>query len=200
VVPRLIAFCGLLLLLAGPAAAQVTPDTLPADSAPRENTGPRNAFIKSMLIPGWGHFAQGSEGRGLFYVALQGSSWYMLVKTLGKLSDAREAESGFVQIAKDSLNDLMASDSLARKRLEDPVTYDAAVAAHPDVARLSPLVSAREQQRQDWITYTLFFTFLSAVDAYVTAHPSDFPADISVAPATDGGVSLRLDLPLPRRR
>jgi len=187
----------LLLVLATPATAQVSPDTLPADTVPRENKAPRNAFLKSMLVPGWGHFSIGAPVRGLFYVSLQGSSWYMLVKTLGKVSDAEDRERGFVRVAKDSLNALMAADSIARKRLEDPDAYDAAVAAHPDVAHLSGLLTARKQQRQDWITYTLFFTFLGAVDAYVTAHLADFPADITVAPAANGGVSLRLDVPLP---
>jgi len=197
VVQRFIAVFGLFLLLAGPAAAQVSPDTLPRDSTPRENTAPRNAFIKSLLVPGWGHFSIGAPVRGVFYVALEGSSWYMLVKTLGKLSDAQDRERVVVKIAKDSLNVLMTVDSVARKRLADPLAYDAAVAADPDVAHMSGLVTARKQQRQDWITYTLFFTFLSAVDAYVTAHLSAFPANISATPTTDGGVSLRMDVPLP---
>ena len=196
-VQRFIAVFGLFLLLAGPAAAQVSPDTLPRDSTPRENTAPRNAFIKSLLVPGWGHFSIGAPVRGVFYVALEGSSWYMLVKTLGKLSEVQDRERGFVKIAKDSLNALMAADSVARKRLEDPLAYDAAVAAHPDVAHLTKLVDSRKQQRQDWITYTIFFTFLSAVDAYVTAHLQAFPGSITATPAPGGGMSLRLDLPLP---
>jgi hypothetical protein len=188
---------GLLLALAVPVSGQVSPDTLPADSTPAESSAPRNAFIKSLLVPGWGHFSIGSEGRGLFYIALQGSSWYMLAKTLGKLSDVQDKQGGFERIARDSLDLLIASDTAAARILGDPVAYDAAVASHPDVARLSPLVRARKQQRQDWITYTLFFTFLSAVDAYVTAHLIQFPADLTVAPAQDGGLMLRLDVPVP---
>jgi hypothetical protein len=121
----------------------------------------------------------------------------MLLKTLGKLSDVKDKRGGFIRVARDSLDRLIAEDTAAARRLSDPLTYDNAVAAHGDVARLTPLVDARRQQRQDWITYTLFFTFLSAVDAYVTAHLTDFPADITVAPAQDGGVSLRLDVPIP---
>ncbi|NJD11483.1 MAG: hypothetical protein FIB01_13970 [Gemmatimonadetes bacterium] len=196
-VHRFVTALGLLLALAGPAAAQVAPDTLPADSTRRENTAPRNAFIKALLVPGWGHFSIGTPVRGVFYVALEGSSWYMLGKTLRKLADAQDRERGFVKIAKDSLNALMAADSVARKRLSDPLAYDAAIAAHPDVARLSPLVKARKQQRQDWITYTVFFTFLSAVDAYVTAQLQGFPGDITATPTGDGGVALRFDVPLP---
>lgn len=193
----MIAAGGLLLALAVPVSGQVSPDTLPADSTPRESSAPRNAFIKSLLVPGWGHFSIGAEGRGLFYVALEGSSWYMLVKTLGKLSDVQDKQSAFERIARDSLDNLIANDTAAARRLGDPVAYDAAVAGHPDVARISPLVRARKQQRQDWITYTLFFTFLSAVDAYVTAHLTQFPADMTVAPAQDGGLLLRLDVPIP---
>ena len=199
---KLTAGLGLLILLATPALAQVPADTVPGDTVPRENRTPRTAFLKSLLVPGWGHFSIGSETRGVFYVALEGSSWYMLLKTLGKLADVKAAESGSIQAAKDSLNDLMAADSVERARLSDPVVYETAVAIDPDVARLSPLVRSRKQQRQDWITYTVFFTFISAVDAYVTAHLTDFPGDITVAPTTGGGISLRLELPIPgpRRR
>jgi len=198
VLQRLLSGIVLLLLLAAPTAAQEVPaDTVPRDTTVRANSGPRNAFIKAMLVPGWGHFSIGSEKRGLFYVALEGSSWFMLVKTLRKLGDAKDRKGEFTLLARDSLDALMAVDSLARQRLEDPVVYDQAVAANPNVASAGKLVTAREQQRQDWIAYTLFFTFLSAVDAYVTAQLSAFPGDITVAPANQGGVLLRVDMPLP---
>jgi len=196
----------LTLLLAGQAAAQVPTDTLPADTVPSENTAPRNAFIKSLLVPGLGHFSIGSEKRGLFYLALQGSSYYMLVKTLGTLADAKDRESHFVGIAADSVEAVMAAGfhwrpwaNPAIRSLEDPDLFDAALGGHPDVARARKLVNARKQQRQDWITYTIFFTFISAVDAYVAAHLKEFPADVTAVPAADGGLSLRVDLPLPAR-
>ena len=183
VLQRLLHGMILLLLLAGPAAAQeVATDTVPKDTTVRRSHVPRNAFLKALVLPGWGHFSIGSEKRGIFYVALEGSSWFMLVKTLRKLSDAKNTEGEFRQLARDSLDALMAVDSAARVRLQIPGAYDAAVAANPNVVGAGNLVTARKQQRQDWITYTLFFTFFSAADAYVTAQLKAFPADITVKP------------------
>jgi len=195
----------LLLLLAGPVAAQVPADTLAADTVPRESSAPRTAFIKAMLVPGWGHFSIGSK-RGFFYVALQGSSWYMLVKTLGTLQDAKDRDAVLSGVAGDSLRSVMVAGDYWRpwapesvRRLADPFTFDAALESRTDVGDARKLVRARKQQRQDWIAYTLTFTMLSAVDAYVTAHLREFPADISASPTSGGGLSLRLDVPLPAR-
>jgi len=198
VLQKLLSGMTLLLLLAGPAAAQEVPaDTMPKDTTVRPSHVPRNAFLKALALPGWGHFSIGSEKRGVFYVALEGSSWFMLVKTLRKLNDAKNSKGKYTQFARDSLDALMAVDSAARVRLQDPAAYEAAVAANPNVVGAGNLVTARKQQRQDWITYTLFFTFFSAADAYVTAQLKAFPGDITVQPAEGGGVSLRVDLPLP---
>lgn len=44
---------------------------------------------------------------------------------------------------------------------------------HPDD---HPLVRARRQQREDWITLTVFWAFFNAADAWVTAHLYGFEA------------------------
>ena len=78
--------------------------------------------------------------------------------------------------------------------------YEAALLTYPGLQNARNLVSSREQQRQDWIVYTAVFTFIAAVDAYVTAHLKDFPADLSTSRASDGGVSIGVSLPVPIRR
>jgi hypothetical protein len=183
-----------------PGAAQVvTGDTLVASDsvAPAvRGVSPRGAMIRSWLVPGWGQASVGSYRRGGFWFALQGTSWYMLLKTLGRLNTARGIESRLVGIATDSLNALIAMDSLLAEELSDPLAFEDAVGEHTGVQDIRGLVDAREQQRQDWITYTIFFTLISGVDAYVNAHLRDFPVDIVTPPSTDGSIRLMFRVPV----
>ena len=184
-----------------PGAAQVvTGDTLvaPDSVAPavRGVVSPRGAMIRSWLVPGWGQASVGSYRRGGFWFALQGTSWYMLLKTLGRLNTARGIEDRLVGIATDSLNALIAVDSLLAEELSDPLAFEEAVGEHTGVQDIRGLVDAREQQRQDWITYTIFFTLISGVDAYVNAHLRDFPVDITTPPSTDGSIRLMFRVPV----
>ena len=196
--------CVLCLIAAAPVCAQepstaqvpVGDTLLIADTIPSEGASPRAAFTRALIIPGWGHFSIGAHRRGAVYATLQGASWFMLVKTLVKLNDAEDRLDGFESAARDSLNALMASDPAAAERLAAAEAFEAAVAANPLVADGEGLVNARTEQRQDWITYTLFFTMASAVDAYVAAYLKDFPVDVSVDPRPDGGTSLMLRMPI----
>jgi hypothetical protein len=196
--------CGALVLAAAPASAQVAGrDTIPVQESEEPwVVSPRGAMIRSWLVPGWGQAAAGSYVRGGVWFTVQGTSWYMLLKTLGKLSQARGIEDRMVAIATDSLNDLIATDTMKARELADSLAFEAAIAEHEGVNRIRGLVNAREQQRQDWITYTIFFTLISGVDAYVNAHLRDFPVDITTSRRRDGSVEFRLDLPLgsPRAR
>jgi hypothetical protein len=164
-----------------------------ADTIPKEDHTARNAFIRALIVPGWGHFSIGANRRGAVFVALQGTSWFMLTKTLSKLHTAQNERKGFEKTATDSLNALMASDTVIARQLSDTVAFNNALAANATVARSRRLVSARQDQRQDWITYTLFFTMAGAVDAYVAANLRDFPK-VSILPRRDGSVSLGFTL------
>jgi hypothetical protein len=101
-----------------------------------------------------------------------------------------------VRLATDSLNALIAADSLAAKRLADPSVFAAAVDSFPGLGNARGLVGAREQQRQDWVAYAIFFTLLDGVDAYVNAHFRDFPVGIDTSPAPGGGGTLKLTIPV----
>lgn len=187
-----------------PAAA---PDTTRAlqdtTRAVRDTTtrmlSPGGAFVRSLIIPGWGQASVGAYKRGGVFFAIQSASWYMLLKTLARLEDAREKEAHRVAFVSDSLRLLMADDTALARELADPDTFALRVGSSGRVTGARALIASRERQRQDWITYTLFFTLASGLDAFIAAQLADFPATITTRPAPTGGVQLRLELPFPRR-
>ena len=193
-----------LFSLAGPLRAQDPPpppdsaraETTPADSS-SGGISPRGAMLRSTIVPGWGQAAVGSWKRASVFFALRGTSAWMIFKTLGRLDEARGVERRLVGLATDSLNALIASDSLEAERLSDPLLFAAAVDSFPGLENTRGLVRAREQQRQDWIAYAIFFTLLDGVDAYVNAHFRDFPVSIDTAPTAGGGGRLTLTVPVP---
>lgn len=192
------------MVTAPPAAAQqvAQPDTLTPVSAPipPEAPVPRNAFTKALLVPGWGHFSLGETRRGLVYVGLQGTSWAMLTKTIHGLNEVRNVDRSLTALATDSLAVAMAADTALARELESPAAYEAALLTYPGLQDARALARSRQRHRQDWIVYTVVFTFAAAVDAYVTAHLSDFPAEITGGRSTDNGVSVGVRLPAGRSR
>ena len=185
-------------------AAQETKPTLKppaADTIPVvKHITPRGAFIRSLIVPGWGQFSVGANTRGAIFVGLQSASWYMLIKTLNKLNTAQDEEAAVSKPVEDSLRAAMAKDTLLARQLANEHVFREKVRAHPDVAPAHSLVTSREQQRQDWITYVLFTTLASGVDAYVAAHLADFPGTISAQPQAGGGAQFRVTMPVGRRR
>lgn len=190
----------LLLFLAIPLPLRAQrPDTLArADSVRRVSPG--KALLRSVLVPGWGQFSVGASRRGAVFLTLQATSYFMLGKTLMKLSDAHDLEDTRLGVAGDSLLALMQRDTAALRQFTDPDTFLAAIDTAQGVLRARRLINSREQQRQDWITYTLVLTLASGVDAFVAAHLADFPATIDAQPRVGGGLDLRLSLPFPRKR
>ncbi|HSJ05949.1 MAG TPA: hypothetical protein VK936_04555 [Longimicrobiales bacterium] len=182
------------------AATPVT-DTLPvADTIPREGRRPLGAFFRAMAVPGWGHVSIGEYRRGAVYFALQASSWAMLGKTIHKLNDVKDRERRLAALGRDSLDALMAADTAIARELEDPAAYEAALLEYPGVSGARALIVSRQRHRQDWIVYTVVFTFAAAIDAYVTAHLSDFPAEVTAVQASDGGVAVGLRVPVGAKR
>ena len=202
-VPPILMAAVLGILLAAPAFAHdpvLEPDTMPvADTIPRELPSPRAAFLRALVIPGWGHVYADEYTRGAVYFSLQSTSWFMLVKTLRRLDEVEDRDDRLTALAVDSLEAAIAADSILAEQLEDPEAYETALLTYPGLANARNLARARRQQRQDWITYTLFFTFAASVDAYVTAHLKDFPADVIAEPLDGGRYEIGLRVPLGRR-
>jgi hypothetical protein len=154
-------------------------------------------MIRSFALWGWGQGAVGSYFRGGVWFSMEASTVYMLFRTIGRLRTAQEFNRRVETFARDSLDALIATDTLEAERLGDPAVYEAAVSEAPGVATARKLVSARKQQRQDWVTYAVFFTLMSGVDAYVNAHLHDFPTSIATEARRDGSLSISVQVPLP---
>lgn len=183
-------------------AAQELPEPipLPRDTVePIRGPSPAGAFVRSLLVPGWGQAAYGAYVRGGVFFALQSGSWFMLLKTIGKLSEARSIEERRIDIVRDSLLALAAEDPSLAERYRDPraLELDVQRAADKDerVTEIRGLVHAREEQREDWIAMTIFVTLMSGVDALVNAHLSDFPGRVVVDPGAHGRLTVGVSLP-----
>lgn len=185
-------------------SAQVVPVRIDSIAAlPETDTlriSPRTAFVRSLLVPGWGQFSVGSNVRGGVFVAIQGTSAFMVVRTMHRVDEAKDLLGQRVRAATDSLNDLIARDSVAAERLDSPQAFQAAIDSTPGVRRARGLIDSRRQQRQDWVTYLLVATLASGVDAFVAAHLADFPAQIDPEARPGGGASLKFTVPVGRRR
>jgi hypothetical protein len=184
------------LLFASAAQAQ---DTVPVrDRAAAQDSieqfPPGKALMRSLLVPGWGQFSVGAWKRGTFFLLAQGSSYYMLVRTNSRLDRAQDRLAVRRGLARDSI--IANADSLPRDTLNLQLRIDSVGA----VISSNSLVQSRERHMQDWITYTLFFTLASGVDAFVAAHLADFPGDITTERRPGGATEVRISVPLPLRR
>jgi len=168
----------------------VAADTVQAASSFEvDQVTPGGAFVRSLLIPGWGHVATESYGRGSFYVALQSGGFWMLGQSLFRRADARayaRAERGAVR-ARLEWEGVVHPDSVLLAIEEDPGVQDR-----------DSLVSARSQQFEDWVALSLFLALLGAADAFVAAHLADYPEPLSlnVLPRRRGeGVEVGISIP-----
>ncbi len=191
-------------VLVAPAAVADTlpapPDTLVAPMTPG------GAFIRSLIIPGWGQSAFDAYTRGGIYFSGWAANWFMNFKNYTRLGEARNRlDLRTVQI-RDSLiytppgPDVPPNPDSMRAVLDTTNLLLTVVNQDPVASNLQDLVQSREQQREDWVAWSIFWLLASGIDAFVTAHLADFPASIDIEPNTDRSVSLRVEVPLPRRR
>jgi len=184
---------GLLLMVwpAPPTAAQERPPRPTIVVAPPvpDVPSPTGAFLRSLVVPGWGHAAIGSYGRASFYVAAASGTAYALIRTRLRLSEARERL---------ALREGLLRDALAAEGVTGP-ELDARLDANPGLVDARGLVGARESQQEDWVALAIFLTLLGGADAYVSAHLANFPEPIQVGavPGPTGGVELRIGIAAP---
>lgn len=161
-----------------------------------EPTTPGGAFVRALLLPGWGHAAIGAYTRGGFYFAAETTTGFLLARTIRRLELAKEGRD-------------LKEDRLREQLIGQGITSDTALAARldadPDVARSRRLVRSRHQQVEDWAALSIFLVFVSGADAFVSAHlrdiPKPIPVTLDVAPAGGAGrVALGLRVALRSRR
>jgi hypothetical protein len=207
-----------LALAAAPTAAQV-PDTAgtpvdsvvvtPAaeptlvDAAPDSvrPVSPRGAFLRSMVLPGWGQATFDANFRGGIYFAGWAANWFMIFRNQVRLDAARSRYDRRVdQIETALIASSENPDSLRAAMEEDPRILDTAVREDTGLGstgnNLRKLVNAREQQREDWIAWSIFWVLASGIDGYVTAHLSDFPTSIDFRQNPDRSLSVELRVPI----
>jgi hypothetical protein len=191
---------GALPIIAGfpePARGQV-PDTLQvppvvqeevASTAKVEPEGmsPRGAFIRSSVVPGWGHAEVGAFVRGAFYFTAEGATALMVFKTRTRTTRTRK------QL---ELREAVVTARLEGQGITDPGAVESALAEDPVVEDLRALEESRAGQQEDWIALGLFLMLIGGVDAYVSAHLADFPAALVIEPTPAGGVEIGLSLPI----
>lgn len=184
-----------LLAFAGPASGQQA-DTAasPPVQAPATDTvlvprgpTPAGAFLRSVLIPGWGQGTVGSYWRGGIYFGGHIGNVFMLLKTRASLEEIRGREVRREAFVRDSL---MEDDpEITAEEIAAAVEGDA-VRAHA-----ASLRGSREQQQEDWLVFGGFWLLANAVDAYVAAQLVDFPGDLIIRPRADRRLELGVAIP-----
>jgi len=196
---RVLGILAILLLagLPGCAVGQL-PDSLQVPPIPRETEAspeevqlqgitPRGAFIRSALIPGWGHTEVGAFVRGAFYFSAEAATGLMIFKTQTRINRTRNRL---------KLREAVETARLQAEGITDLTVIEAALAEDPEVEDLRALEDTRVGQREDWVALGLFLMLIGGADAYVSAHLADFPAAVVVEPTPDRGLELRLSLPV----
>lgn len=154
------------------------------------SVSPGGAFVRALLVPGWGHVAIGSYSRGGFYFALESATLYAFLRTRSRLSEARERA---------DLRESVVRTDLASQGITDPEQIETLVEQDELLGGFRDLVESREGQQEDLIAWGIFLLFLSGADAYVSAHLARFPAPIELQATPVGAeraeVSLRIPLP-----
>ncbi|MFN2398111.1 MAG: hypothetical protein ABR543_05640 [Gemmatimonadaceae bacterium] len=127
---------------------------------------PRSAFLRSLVLPGWGQAALNRPTAGAAFSFLEFLSATMVFRSKQKLDRAR-------RFGRDSV--VVFIDTSA--------TPDSAVKVpHP----LLGLVAPRRQQVEDWIAVMAANHLFAAADAFVAAHLWDMPGEISARPIPGG--------------
>lgn len=187
---------GLRAQVADPAPEPAVIDTAAATSPA---ISPGGAFLRSLVLPGWGqsHFEAYTRG-GVYFAGWAGNS-FMNFKNRVKLQEARRRLDLRTTQVRDILIAAAPNPDSMRAVLDTTDALPAAVRADAIGSNLHDLVESREQQREDWIAWSLFWLLASGIDAFVTAHLADFPAAIDMEPHVDGSLSLGVNVPWPRR-
>jgi hypothetical protein len=168
----------------------VTNDVGALDTTRPINISPGGAFLRAVIVPGWGHASIGSHTRGGFYFAAQAATVYTLLRTRVRIGTARDR----VQLTEGAL-----INELSSLGVTDPDAIQEALNSDGRLRDVRGLLDSRKEQHEDLAAFSIFLVLLSAADAYVSAHLARFPAplDIETQLSTDGAVDIGIRFQLP---
>lgn len=162
------------------------------DTAQSPPASPGGAFLRSLVVPGWGQATVGSYTRAGFYFGTSSATVWMLVKTARALGEAEAAR----DLVEDEVAERLRRAGVPSDSIPIRVEESSAVEERQE------LVESRSQQLEDWAAFGLFWLLLNGADAFVAAHLWDFPEPVEVewAPVSPAGRSeLRLRVPVGAR-
>ena len=125
--------------------------SVPAATVQTQSISPFNAFWRSFLLPGWGQARLNRKLTGGIFVAWEGVTLGMSLKTRRELRYLRRNNSA---------------------RGDD-----------------------KRQEHEDWLVLLGFNHLFAGLEAYVSAHLSDFPGDLRIE-ALPNGVGASVSLPI----
>jgi hypothetical protein len=154
---------------------------------------PTGAFLRSVLVPGWGHAAIGSYTRGGFYFLFESATAYTFLRTRQRLSEAR---------GRAAFRESRLRSDLADEGITDPEEIQARIGQDEALSSFQDLADSRKGQQEDLLAFGIFLLFLSGADAYVSAHLARFPApiEVQVSPTSSGRAEVAVSIPLPNFR
>jgi hypothetical protein len=169
-------------------AATIPGDTVNAP-VPSRGASPGGAFLRSVLVPGWGQASVGAYNRAGFYFAVDAMSAWMFLKTRRTLSSAQ------------NILIRMEAEETARLIAAGTTDLQEIATALDEIERVGDarnLVEVRSQQREDWLAFGLFMVLIGGADAFVASHLTNFPDALEtgfrVTPdgAFEAGLSVKL--------
>ncbi len=160
-------------------------DTVSAQA--HRGVSPRGAFLRSVLVPGWGHAAAGSYTRGGFYLVGQGMTTWMLFKSNARLDQARRQA---------LVTEREAEARIVAGGATDPDSISALLDGDEAVLGARDLVGLRSQQWEDWLALGIFLVILGGADAFVSTHLADFPLPLTVETGAEGIVEIGVSVPV----
>jgi hypothetical protein len=174
----------LVVVASGPSATQKSVE-LPDLNGP---TSPGGAFLRALILPGWGHASIGSYKRGGFYFITESTTAFMLARTIHRIGIAKDAQSLKESRVREAL--------LASGSREDSIP--GLLDRNAEVRHTRNLVRARQSQLEDLVAMGLFLLFIGGADAFVSAHLRDFPdpVGIQVAPLPGGTTGIGFSVPI----
>ena len=168
---------------------QVADSTLSPLLPTTASVSPGGAFLRAVLVPGWGHVSIGANARAGAYFAIESAVAYGIIRTRRRISEAA---------SRANFRELQLREDLTTKGITDPNQIENALESDATLADLKSLGESRSDQQEDLVAFGLFLLFLSGADAFVSAHLKDFPDPIAIeaGPTNDGRLEIGLKLRL----